>query len=393
MSERLRILFVAPFSRMRDGGTGGMVSVANNLRKSSLSDRFDLVLMDVGLPSLASHNSLMRRVCLSIGRLARYPRQVASVDCVFVFVSDGTSWLDKGVLVILARWMNRGVVLRPGGAYYDQQCERSRLFRRWVGLVLRHAHMICSQGPRWSAFFNSFPGLSNRVVEVYNPIEIPELRPRSRGVEASFNILHVGWMIPRKGVMEALRVFERVKALVPEATFTLAGGGELLEEFRAKAARFGDCVRVLGWVPKDDVPALLHEADVFLAPARAEGMPNSVLEAMAYAVPVVATRVGSLPDLICHGENGFLTEVDDIDAMVDAVLHLAGDRERAEEIGLNGRKAIEERHDIERCATRIATGLVRAACECHPFRDRGEMLASALGASPVGQGEAEATNC
>ena len=216
-----------------------MASVAANLLGSGLSRQVDFVPLDSLLPSAAAHGALLLQGVLR-GHPAFPVRPPGwGVDAVLVFVSDGTSWLEKGVMVVLARSINRGVVLRTGGAVYDRQCEQSRLFRRWVGFVLRHCHVVCSQGPRWTAFFNTFPGVSGEVMETPNPIDLPDLSGRPGPSPSRFHMVHVGWMIPRKGVFEALRVFETVRKAHPEATFTLAGGGELLEEFREKAAATG----------------------------------------------------------------------------------------------------------------------------------------------------------
>src|SRR5262249_1919340 len=134
-----------------------------------------------------------------------------------------------------------------------------------------------------------------------------------------------------------------------------------LEAFRATAAPIGDDVRTLGWVSKEEVLKLLNKADVFVFPSYYEGMPNAVLEAMASGVPVVATPVGSLPDLIHSGENGFLTPIKDVPSLTEAVLFLLDQPVRAHEIGLAGRRAVEHRYDIKRVWRLYADALSRAA--------------------------------
>tara|TARA_B100000315_G_C14574873_1_gene587412 strand:- start:1651 stop:2157 length:507 start_codon:yes stop_codon:yes gene_type:complete len=72
-----------------------------------------------------------------------------------------------------------------------------------------------------------------------------------------------------------------------------------------------------------DLPVYYHAADCYLIPAREEGGPLSLLESLASNVPVVSTRVGMAPDIICHGENGFLADVDDVEGLTNSVAKFA----------------------------------------------------------------------
>jgi glycosyltransferase involved in cell wall biosynthesis len=106
---------------------------------------------------------------------------------------------------------------------------------------------------------------------------------------------------------------------------------------------------------------VLGESDVFLFPSHSEGLPNAVIEAMAVGLPVVATRVGGLPDLIRHGENGFLVEVGDVAAMTERVVELLSRPDRARQVGQRGRQTVVERCDIERVWPRYAHAIHEAA--------------------------------
>jgi glycosyltransferase involved in cell wall biosynthesis len=105
---------------------------------------------------------------------------------------------------------------------------------------------------------------------------------------------------------------------------------------------------MLGWIDAAAIAALLARSDVLLLPSHFEGMPNAVLEAMAAGVPVVCTAVGSLPDLIHDGENGFLAEVGDTALMSAAVNKLLADAELATKVGAAGRAAVSARFAMEK---------------------------------------------
>ena len=95
-----------------------------------------------------------------------------------------------------------------------------------------------------------------------------------------------------------------------------------------------EAVLLLGW--RDDVPELLHLADVYVASSKSEGLGLNLVEAMACDLPVVATKNRGHAELICHGENGFLVELDDSRGMAEHVLWLY---ENAQERGRITRQA------------------------------------------------------
>src|SRR4051812_24575065 len=97
--RKLRVLWVGPFTTMRDGGTGGMLSVATNLLGSRAARRFDYVFLDSTLPS--GSTSFIERAWLAAVRVLQFGRKLGSVDAALIFVSDGTSWLEKGMMVLM----------------------------------------------------------------------------------------------------------------------------------------------------------------------------------------------------------------------------------------------------------------------------------------------------
>jgi glycosyltransferase involved in cell wall biosynthesis len=96
------------------------------------------------------------------------------------------------------------------------------------------------------------------------------------------------------------------------------------------------------------VPALLAAADAFVLPSRTEAFPNSVIEAMAAGLPVVACAVGGLLDLIQDGRTGFLVPPDDSAALAAALRALADDPLRAHAVGTAGRRLVQQRYSFDR---------------------------------------------
>jgi glycosyltransferase involved in cell wall biosynthesis len=139
---------------------------------------------------------------------------------------------------------------------------------------------------------------------------------------------------------------------VPQARFALCGDGahRMAFEQRARAEGLQDRTLFLGKRP--DVPAILARVDALVHPSHAEGLPNAILEAMAASRPVVATRVGGIPDVVGHGQTGFLVPRQDPPALATALRELLGDRERATAMGRAGRRRIEEGYALEHALER-----------------------------------------
>jgi glycosyltransferase involved in cell wall biosynthesis len=140
----------------------------------------------------------------------------------------------------------------------------------------------------------------------------------------------------------------RVAATYPAAVFEFAGDGPREERLRqaARAAGVGGRITFLGH--RDDVPALLAEADVFVLPSRSEASPNSVIEAMAAGVPVVATTVGGIPELIEHGRSGLLVPPDDPAALAAAIVRLLDCEPEARQFAARARADVVARHSFGR---------------------------------------------
>ncbi|WP_437510887.1 glycosyltransferase family 4 protein [Sorangium sp. So ce1099] len=151
--------------------------------------------------------------------------------------------------------------------------------------------------------------------------------PRQRlGVPADAKVvLYAGYHVPEKGVdvlVEAMAHLDRSGRR--DVHLMMVGGGELLEPLRARVSELGlgDRVQLFGWALPTQIPDYMAACDVFCLPSRREGCPNVVLEALASGRPVVATRVGGVPELVREGQggNGLLVPAGDPQALGDALV-------------------------------------------------------------------------
>jgi glycosyltransferase involved in cell wall biosynthesis len=161
-------------------------------------------------------------------------------------------------------------------------------------------------------------------------------------------LLTVANLRPEKAHEVLLRAAAMLAPARPELRLLIAGDGPRAAELHGLAASLGidDRVEFLGHV--DDVPSLLGRAGAFVLPSRSEAFPNAAMEAMASGLPVVASAVGGLLDLIDHGRTGLLVPVDDAGAFAAAIDQLMADPERAARIGAAAREDMMARYSFDR---------------------------------------------
>lgn len=358
-TQRPRVLFVAGLTHIRDGSYGGQITASMALAASGLGRRFELVPLTSSMVSIPPPPVAVR--ALAAGRrLARFVRELPRVDAALVFSADGPAIAEKGLMCALARLAGRGVVMRVSSGTLPATCQEHPMVERALRLMLRSAHVVCSQGAFWTEYFGRYPEAAGKVVEMGNGIVLPPPPPLRTGRGDRF--VFVGGTVRAKGVFELLSAFRRVHAAHPQATLTMVGGGPDLASLReaVREAALEGSVSLPGWQPGGRVIEVLRDHDVFVFPSHGEGLPNALLEAQAAGLPAVATRVGAIPDVIAPGENGLLIDPMDTDALTAAMLELLKAPERARAMGLRGREVVEERYDIELVWPRYAEALERA---------------------------------
>jgi glycosyltransferase involved in cell wall biosynthesis len=134
----------------------------------------------------------------------------------------------------------------------------------------------------------------------------------------------------------------------PYLQFQIAGDGPRMAELRALCTTLGLDSQVVFLGHREDVPALLSQADAFVLPSRSEAFPNGAIEAMAAGLPVVASATGGLLDLIDSGRTGVLVQPDDPDALADALEALVLSPARAAALGSCARDEVSRRYSFDR---------------------------------------------
>jgi glycosyltransferase involved in cell wall biosynthesis len=271
-------------------------------------------------------------------------------------------FLANGVYVLLARLAGLKAALHLHGNDWDAFYVKAPWFKKLlIRVALRPATRIFVLQKAWAERIREL-GRGNRVSVL--PNMLPD-RPRAseaalREIRRSVGLAPDDFVILLVGVGVAGRdkgIFDLLKA-IPDIVreedcvrFVLAGADEIPGQTAAakrliEEENIGKWIRILGDVEREDVLKLMDAASVLLLPSYIEGMPMSILEAMRAGIPVVATPVGAIPDMIEDGESGVLIRRAAPEDITRAALRLKRDVEFRRRIAEGGRKVFTERFDI-----------------------------------------------
>lgn len=170
----------------------------------------------------------------------------------------------------------------------------------------------------------------------------------------------VGRLVHEKGVLDLLAATKAALERFPRTRFAFVGDGPLRKECEEMARRTGIEQHVTFFGHRSDIAGFYAAFDFLVLPSHNEGLPMSILEAMSAGVPVIATRVGSVPEAVIDGVTGLLVQPGKTDALANAIIRMAGDRDWARSLGAAGREHAA-RHFSVRAMTASYIGLYRRA--------------------------------
>lgn len=351
MTDRPRVLVVGPGAR----SAGGVRSVMVALARSPLGERFALTEVETH-----ADGSRPFKLVVAVKGLARVAVRLARdrPDIVYLHTASNGSFWRKAVASALARAARVPYVVHVhGGAFadfYRGMPGWGRAVARWM---LGGADAVIVLSPTWAREIGAIAG--RPTVTIPNPVDIPA--GTSDPARRPARIVTLARIGAAKGSYVLLRAFAALASTHPGARLVLAGDGPQEEAWRvATEAGIADRVDMPGWVGPAERDALLAGASVFALPSRVEGLPVSMLEAMAHGLPVVVTPVGGIPDAVRDGVTGRIVPPDDVAALAAAIGALLDDPDGAAAMGAAGRAEVLGTY--ERAAVGAHVGDVLDAC-------------------------------
>ena len=237
----------------------------------------------------------------------------------------------------------------------------------------RDARFIRTNNAANVAWLSRFcpPGEAGKVRLVYNSLTFTERAPCQIPMQAPYRLLAVGRFARTKGFPELITALARLRRERVPVRLTLVGDGAWRGRLTRLVKRLGleDCVDMPGFVPHDELARYMQTHDMLVVPSVVhsngdrDGIPNVIMEALSMSMPVVATDVCGIAEVIRNGETGLLVPQRDPAALADAIRAMLADREAAKSMALAGRALVETMFDRERNITALADLYAEAAAE------------------------------
>jgi glycosyltransferase involved in cell wall biosynthesis len=325
-------------------GRGGVAAVVSVLRRHGLFERERVAYV-------ATHAE-GPRMAKAKGALAGFWNTArfclwGHPAVVHVHAASHASFLRKSIVLLIARLSGCKTIFHlHGGGFRRFALEESgRLKRRWIRHTLERSSVVITLSEGWAQFVHAFAPRA-KVAVVPNSVPLPALA--AAGGEVEGRILFLGRIEAAKGVFELLAAGARLARDFPTLRLVFGGEGDL-EDLRRRAAELGIAERVEcpGWLGPAERDAELARAAVFCLPSHAEGLPMSMLEAMAAGKSVVATSVGGIPETLVDGDNGLLVPPRDEGALAGALASLLGDKALRVRLAARARACIEQHYSTE----------------------------------------------
>jgi len=262
-----------------------------------------------------------------------------------------------GILGRLAAWMARVPIIihTPHGHVFYGHFGRSlsRIFLQMEKLLATITHHQIALTPEESNdYLNLGVSKPGKTTVIHSGVDLQQFSKGAKqhtrkreelGIPSdSLVIGYVGWLIPIKGVTYLVSAMAKVAEKYPKSLLVLVGKGddkgeeEIKLKEQVERAGLESKVRFLGW--RSDVDEIMGCCDIFVLPSLNEGMGRVLVEAMAAGLPIVASRVGGIPDLVEDGKNGLLVPPADASALESAISDLLADKKNRKRMGKAGKK-------------------------------------------------------
>jgi glycosyltransferase involved in cell wall biosynthesis len=325
-SDRLRVA-VAQLGPGPDG-PGGMPAVIASLLDSPLAERYEME----AIPTYRDGRPMRRllRFAAALTRLARWGARPGP-RIAHVHMAARGSMYRKLAVVLTAKAMRRPAILHvhAGPGDLDAFIDRLDPLRLAIlRIAFTASDRVLAVSASSAAALARSPLATGIDIAVVPNAPPPAIEGAARGSGGdTVEVLFLGGFANQiKGGQVLIAALPALLATRPEVRVSLAGPGDPPPDLPAG-------VRWIGWLGPDERDAAVAGADVFVMPSLSEGMPIALLEAMAAGLPIVATRVGGIPEIVTAGIDGELVEAGDPEALATALAALAGDPEERRRLG------------------------------------------------------------
>ena len=313
---KTKLMIVGGFPKKKNKIFGGVVKSSRILVDSEPFKYFDIIPFDSSQISNPPPVFIIR-FFLSILRIIRFLFKINSKkpDVILIFCSAGASALEKGLMIIISNSLSVKTLIFPRAGKLINQIKSSKLFRGLIKFSFSKADTFLAQGPKWNNLAINDLKINSKKISIVNnwtaTKELLEVGKKRiiKDKKDNLTIIYVGWLEKQKGILELLESFYNLNKSY-DLKIKFIGDGSLRGKINKYCTekKIEDKVFISGWLSQYEILTYLESSDIFVIPSWFEGMPNSLIEALASGLPSISSNVGIIPDYVKHNLNGLLIE-------------------------------------------------------------------------------------
>lgn len=351
--HRPRVLMLGPLPPP----TGGMASVVSNLQRSLLTQSCKLIVLNTGKTTPGNRRTV-EGILAQLRLMMKLVSSICRENSEFVHIhtcSGFTFWRDC-TFMLIGRLLGCQVIWHIHGGYFDRFIRGLDPARKLIlkeSLEIAASVIVLSQD--WKKKLH-WAAPKARWYVVPNGVNLFEQGTKAANGRPRF--LFLGNLGREKGIYDLIEATVRARSREFDGIIQVAGGETMPgEKYKVECAiqKSGcqDRIILLGIISGDLKARILEEADCLVLPSHGEGLPMAILEGMAYGLPIIATKVGAIPEVITDGKEGFLITPGDVETLADRLLQIEHDQSLRREMGQAARRRVEVCYTLDGMVDRL----------------------------------------
>jgi glycosyltransferase involved in cell wall biosynthesis len=334
---------------------------------SSLPDRVNLKFIDTSLRrryGAETGSWSFSNLVSAISDCIRFTRAVSAFhpDVCHIATAFGLSFIKHSVCVAVARVLGSKVLLHPHCSFYFLYERKGRAWQYFVRKIISLCHGVVALSNEWKKLAEIVPGSRTfylpNAINLAEFVEVGQEKIGSTTAHTCLTVLYLGHLGRAKGTFDLISAAKIVLEATHGVLFELVGHEQIsgdIEQLNDQVMNAGleQYIHIRSAVNGAGKIELFRSADIFVYPSYHEGMPMAVIEAMACGLPIVATKVGGLPDLVPPGLNGLLVPAGQPDQLANAIHQLIVNPQLRSSMQMSSFRLAQENFDIEKLVSRL----------------------------------------
>lgn len=323
---------------------GGIATVVSGYRGSTLEQLYNIKYVETYIDG-----NKVRKLIKAILAYIKFLLLLIiwNPDIIHIHSSFGASFYRKLPIIYFAAWFHKPIINHiHGSALDDLYINANTKKQKLVLKVFNKSSKLVVLSNEWKEKYkNIVPENIISVIENYSILQkVEEIKLQNN------RVLFLGFLSKAKGCFDIPIIAKKVGKIISGTTFILAGEGHDEEKntiHKIIKDNQIDNIVFTGWVRGKEKDELLKSSDIFFLPSYGEAMPMSILEAMGYALPIVTSNIGGIPQLVKDNENGFIFEPGDVEGFSNAIIKILTNVNLKNRLGEKSYEIAKEKYSLE----------------------------------------------